>query len=147
MKAHVLAINISTRKGEIKTPIEVGEFVEDHGLHGDAHAGNWHRQVSLLGQESIDQMTKMGVQGLCYGNFAENITTQGLVLHKLPVGQKLKLGEVVLEVTQIGKECHAGQGCAIMSKVGRCVMPLEGIFAKVIQGGQVYSGTPIEVIN
>ncbi len=147
MKAQVLAINISTRKGEIKTPIEVGEFVENHGLNGDAHAGNWHRQVSLLGQESIDQMTKMGVQGLCFGNFAENITTQGLTLHKLPVGSKLKLGEVVLEVTQIGKECHAGQGCAIMTKVGRCVMPLEGIFAKVIQGGQVYSGTPIEVIN
>ena len=147
MQAQVLAINISLRKGEIKTPIEVGEFIENHGLNGDAHAGNWHRQVSLLGQESIDQMSKMGVEGLCFGNFAENITTQGLTLHTLPVGQKLQLGDVILEVTQIGKECHAGQGCAIMNKVGHCVMPLEGIFAKVIRGGYVLSGTPIEVLD
>lgn len=143
--ARVCAINISLNKGEIKTPLEVGEFLIDHGLKGDAHAGKWHRQVSLLAKESIDEMTAMGVEGLCFGNFAENITTQGIVLGSLPIGSVLKCGEIELEITQIGKECHAGQGCQIMNKVGRCVMPTQGIFARVVKPGFLYPGDAIEV--
>ena len=144
-QASVCAINISLNKGEIKTPLEVGEFIIDHGLKGDAHAGNWHPQVSLLAKESIDEMTAMGVEGLCFGNFAENITTQGIVLGSLPIGSVLKCGDVELEITQIGKECHAGQGCQIMNKVGRCVMPTQGIFARVVKPGLLYPGDTIEV--
>ena len=144
-QASVCAINISLNKGEIKTPLEVGEFIVDHGLKGDAHAGKWHRQVSLLAKESIDEMTAMGVEGLCFGNFAENITTQGIVLGSLPIGSVLKCGNVELEITQIGKECHAGQGCQIMNKVGRCVMPTQGIFARVVKPGFLYPGDTIEV--
>ena len=143
--AIVCAINISLNKGEIKTPLEVGEFIIDHGLKGDAHAGKWHRQVSLLAKESIDEMTAMGIEGLCFGNFAENITTQGIVLGSLPIGSVLKCGDVELEITQIGKECHAGQGCQIMNKVGRCVMPTQGIFARVVKPGFLYPGDTIEV--
>ena len=143
--ASVCAINISLNKGEIKTPLEVGEFIIDHGLKGDAHAGKWHRQVSLLAKESIDEMTAMGIEGLCFGNFAENITTQGIVLGSLPIGSVLKCGDVELEITQIGKECHAGQGCQIMNKVGRCVMPTQGIFARVVKPGFLYPCDTIEV--
>ena len=143
--ASVCAINISLNKGEIKTPLEVGEFIIDHGLKGDAHAGKWHRQVSLLAKESIDEMTALGIEGLCFGNFAENITTQGIVLGDLPIGSVLKCGDVELEITQIGKECHAGQGCQIMHKVGRCVMPTQGIFARVVKPGFLYPGDTIEV--
>lgn len=144
-QAYVCAINISLNKGEIKTPLEVGEFILDHGLKGDAHAGKWHRQVSLLAKESIDEMSAMGVEGLCFGNFAENITTEGIVLASLPIGSIIQCGEVELEVTQIGKECHAGQGCQIMNKVGRCVMPTQGIFARVVKPGFLYPGDKIEV--
>lgn len=144
-KGTVLAINISEKKGVIKTPIEVGIFKEDHGLVGDAHAGNWHRQVSLLGDESIDKIRAMGIEGLCTGKFAENITTKDIVLYELPVGTKLKIGDTIQEVTQIGKKCHAG--CAIKSQVGDCVMPREGIFTKIIKGGEVRPGDTIEVIE
>lgn len=104
--AKVLSINISEKKGVIKNPIKEGIFIEEHGLKDDAHAGKWHRQVSLLSQESIDKMIKMGVDGLEAGKFAENITTEGIVLYELPVGTRLKIGETIQEVTQIGKECH-----------------------------------------
>lgn len=144
-KGIVLAINISEKKGVIKTPIEVGTFKEDHGLVGDAHAGNWHRQVSLLGDESIEKIRQMGIEGLCTGKFAENITTKDIVLYKLPVGTKLKIGDTIQEVTQIGKKCHVG--CAIKAQVGDCVMPREGIFTKVIKGGEVRPGDSIEVIE
>lgn len=140
----VLAVNISKVKGVIKESIPFGEFQEDFGLVGDAHAGKWHRQVSLLAQESIDKMTQLGVEGLCSGKFAENITTQGLVLHALPVGTRVKIGETVHEVTQIGKECHSG--CAIKVQVGQCIMPKEGIFTRVITGGTVQVGDVIEVL-
>ncbi|MCT8977114.1 MOSC domain-containing protein [Clostridium sp. CX1] len=133
--ARVLAVNISEKKGVIKHPIEKGYFRENHGLEGDAHSGEWHRQVSLLAQESIDKMKAKGVEGLCSGKFAENLTTEGIILYELPVGTKFKVGEVLMEVTQIGKECH--QGCAIRSQVGDCIMPREGIFAKVLQGGWI----------
>lgn len=142
--AKVLAVNISEKKGVIKHPMEKGYFEVNHGLVGDAHAGNWHRQVSLLGQESIDKMTAMGIEGLCTGKFAENITTEGIELFTLPVGTRLKIGETIMEVTQIGKECHVG--CQIRTQVGDCIMPREGIFTKVIEAGWIKPGDDIEII-
>ena len=144
MMIKVIAVNISEKKGEIKHPIEKGFFKINHGLDGDAHAGNWHRQVSLLGTESIDKMKSSGVEGLTPGKFAENITTQGIILYELPIGTTLKIGEVTLEVTQIGKECH--KGCEIRKLVGDCVMPREGIFAKVLVEGYIKAGDDIVVI-
>lgn len=141
----VIAVNISEEKGVIKNPIEKGFFRINHGLDGDAHAGNWHRQVSLLGIESIKKMKAVGIDILGTGQFAENITTEGLTLYELPVGTKLKIGEVLLEVTQIGKECH--KGCKIKELVGECVMPKEGIFVKVLEEGYIKAGDNIEVIN
>ena len=143
--AKVVAVNISEKKGEIKIPIEKGYFKVNHGLEGDAHAGDWHRQVSLLAQESIDKMNSLGIMNLDSGKFAENITTEGLVLYELPIGTKLRIGETLMEVTQIGKECH--KGCAIRSQVGDCIMPREGIFAKVLEGGFVKAGDEIELIK
>lgn len=143
--AKVIAVNISEKKGEIKIPIEKGYFKVNHGLEGDAHAGDWHRQVSLLAQESIDKMNALGIMNLDSGKFAENITTEGLVLYELPVGTKLRIGETLMEVTQIGKECH--KGCAIRSQVGDCIMPREGIFTKVLEGGFVKAGDEIELIK
>jgi len=139
----VIAVNISEKKGVVKHPIEKGFFKFNHGLEGDAHAGDWHRQVSFLGVESIDKMKAKGAQDLSAGKFAENITTEGIILYELPVGTKLKIGEVVLEVTQIGKECHAG--CEIMKLVGDCIMPREGIFAKVLEAGYIEAGDDILV--
>lgn len=141
--AKVTAVNISEKKGVIKRPVESGYFKIDHGIVGDAHAGNWHRQVSFLGEESIDKMRATGVEGLCSGKFAENLTTEGIVLYELPVGTKLKIGEVVLEVTQIGKECH--KGCEIMKLVGDCIMPREGIFGRVLAEGYIKAGDEIVV--
>lgn len=141
----VKAINISEKKGVIKTPIPEGFFKEDHGLEGDAHAGKWHRQVSLLAQESIDKMTETGILGLCSGKFAENITTEGLILHTLPVGTKLSIGETIQEVSQIGKECHSG--CAIKVEVGQCIMPKEGIFTRVLKSGTIKVGDAITIIE
>lgn len=143
--AKVLSLNISDKKGIVKEPVTEIEFVEDFGLKGDAHGGKWHRQVSLLANESIDKMKAQGVEGLDYGKFAENITTEGIVLYELPVGTKLKIGETLHEITQIGKECH--HGCAIKQQVGDCVMPREGIFTKVLKGGTVHVGDEIEIIN
>jgi len=142
--AKIVAINISEKKGVIKKPIERGNFIENHGLENDAHSGDWHRQVSLLAQESIDKMQGKGVD-LEVGMFAENITTEGLVLHELPVGTVLKIGEGIFEVTQIGKECH--MGCEIRNIVGDCVMPREGIFTKVKKGAVLKAGDTIEILN
>jgi len=142
--AKVLAVNISEKKGVIKHPIEKGFFKVNHGLEGDAHAGSWHRQVSLLGVESIEKMKASGIEGLCSGKFAENLTTEGIILYKLPVGTRLKIGEVTMEVTQIGKECHLG--CEIRHLVGDCVMPREGIFTKVLVEGWIKAGDDIEVL-
>lgn len=142
--AKVLAVNISEEKGVIKHPIEKGFFRENHGLEGDAHAGNWHRQVSLLGIESIDKMKASGIEGLLPGKFAENLTTEGITLYELPVGTRLKIGEVIMEVTQIGKECHLG--CEIRHLVGDCVMPREGIFTKVLKDGFIKPQDEIEIL-
>lgn len=143
--AKVLAVNISEKKGVPKKTVESVMLIENHGLEGDAHAGNWHRQVSLLGQESIDKVAALGVKGLCTGKFAENLTTQGLELYSLPIGSRMRIGDVLLEVTQIGKECH--QKCAIFHQVGDCVMPKEGIFARVLQGGRVKAGDEIVIVE
>ena len=143
--AKVIAVNISERKKTPKVSIPEGKLIEDFGFEGDAHAGKWHRQVSLLAKESIEKAKGMRTDGLCHGIFAENLTTEGIVLHTLPVGTRLKIGDTaVLEVTQIGKECH--DGCAIKELVGQCIMPKEGIFARVITGGTVKAGDEIEVI-
>lgn len=142
--ARVIAVNISEKKGVPKLPIEKGYFEVNHGLVGDAHAGNWHRQVSLLGTESIDKVKTAGLQGLCIGKFAENLTTEGIILYELPVGTRIRIGETQMEVTQIGKECHAG--CAIRELVGDCVMPREGIFTKVITPGWIKPGDEIVVL-
>ncbi len=140
----VIAINISEKKGTIKTEIEEGKFLENHGLVGDAHAGQWHRQVSLLGIESVKKMEEKGVKGLTSGKFAENLTTEGICLYQLPIGTKLKIGETVQEVTQIGKECH--KGCEIQQQVGECIMPREGIFTKVLESGVIKKGDIIEIL-
>ena len=141
MSATVIAVCISEKKGERKTPVASVELRENHGIVGDAHAGEWHRQVSLLASESIEKMRKMGLD-VDSGDFAENITTEGIDLPALPVGTRLAVGETLLEVTQIGKECHTR--CAIFHQAGDCVMPKEGIFARVITGGTVRPGDSIE---
>lgn len=143
MEGKVIAINISEKKGVPKKTIEEGFFKVDHGLVGDAHAGNWHRQVSLLGIESINKMKALGIEGLCTGKFAENITTEGIELWKLPVGTKLQIGETIQEVTQIGKECHVK--CAIFQQIGSCIMPTEGIFTKVLKEGIIRPGDKISL--
>ncbi len=145
MKGTVLSINISEKKGTPKTKINPGVLIEDFGLEGDAHAGKWHRQVSLLAKESIDKSKGLPTDGLCHGVFAENITTEGIELYTIPVGTQLKVGECVIEITQIGKECH--EGCAIQKLVGKCVMPREGIFAKVVKGGKIFEGDSIEALK
>lgn len=140
----VAAISISTRKGRKKTNIAVGRFVPGHGIEGDAHAGDWHRQVSLLGAESIAKIRAAGMD-VTPGDFAENVTTTGLRLWELPIGTRLQVGPVVrLEVTQIGKTCH--QRCQIFRQVGDCVMPREGIFARVLEGGEVRVGDAVLVL-
>ncbi len=142
MKGTVVAVNISEKKGTPKKTVEEGVLIENFGLQGDAHAGKWRRQVSLLGVESIEKAKLGPTNGLCHGVFAENITTEGIELYTLPVGTKLRVGESLLEISQIGKECH--EGCAVSKLVGQCVMPREGVFAVVLQGGKVRAGDAIE---
>jgi len=132
----VLAISISKKKGIPKTNIDTANLIENHGIEGDVHAGNWHRQVSFLAIESINKMREAGIPKLRPGAFAENITTEFLILPEIEIGTKIKIGdEALLEITQIGKECHSK--CAIFVKIGDCVMPREGIFAKVIKSGSI----------
>jgi MOSC domain-containing protein YiiM len=138
----VVSVSISQKKGVKKTPVESVILRVDHGIEGDAHAGPWHRQVSLLAEESIQKMRDRGLN-VGYGDFAENITTRGLILHELPVGAKLRIGECHAEVTQIGKECH--DRCAIYHAVGDCVMPREGIFVRIVEGGRIKKGDPVVV--
>jgi MOSC domain-containing protein YiiM len=144
--AKVIAVCISEKKGTRKQPIPEGLVKEGYGLENDAHADSgWHRQVSLLSESSIDKMRQFGLE-LKPGDFAENLTCEGIDLPALPIGTRLAVGkDIVLEITQIGKECHAG--CAISKEIGKCIMPKEGIFAKVIRGGVVKPGDPIEKIE
>ncbi|HMK43774.1 MAG TPA: MOSC domain-containing protein [Dissulfurispiraceae bacterium] len=144
MQGKVVSVNISTKKGERKTPVAEVRFVENKGIEGDGHASSeTHRQVSLLAIESIRKMQQMGLD-VKPGDFAENVTTEGLDLPALPVGTRLKIGQNVLaEVTQIGKECH--DRCAIYYQAGDCVMPKEGIFIRIFTSGVVKPGDEILV--
>ena len=139
----IISLNISREKGVNKEPVESVELQVDHGIVGDAHAGDWHRQVSLLAEESINFMRNKGLE-LEPGAFAENITTEVIELATLPIGTRLGNGQVVLEVTQIGKKCH--KGCAIFKQVGDCIMPREGIFTKVIVPGTLRQGDSLDVL-
>jgi len=139
------AISISSKKGIPKKNIDSAMMILDYGIENDAHAGNWHRQVSFLARESIDKMRKAGLQNLRNGAFAENITTFGLTIKELSIGDRLKLGdEAEVEITQIGKVCH--NKCAIFYRVGSCVMPDEGVFGKVIKHGKVNVNDKIELL-
>lgn len=143
--AKLLAINTSNKKGVMKEEVPEAILKENHGIEGDAHAGPGIRQISLLGNESIDKIRDSLNIGLCFGRFAENITTEGIVLYELPIGSKLKVGdEAIIEITRIGKECH--NECEIKRLAGDCVMPREGVFAAVIKGGKITKGDEIEII-
>ena len=142
--ARVTSVNISEKKGTVKHPVEEARLLPHHGIVGDAHAGDWHRQVSMLAEESVDKLRDLLPQ-LKAGAFAENINTVGIDLKSLPGGTRLQIGTAVAEVTQIGKECH--NDCAIKKATGTCVMPTEGIFAAVLQEGTVRAGDPVEIIE
>ena len=138
----VEAVCISKIRGVKKVEVPFIDVKINHGIIGDAHAGNWHRQISLLAQESVDKMLNLGLD-LTAGDFAENIVTSGISLNTLPIGTKLSIGDTILEVTQIGKECH--NDCEIKRLVGKCVMPTEGIFAIVIKEGRIQKGDIITI--
>lgn len=140
--AEVTAVCISERKGTRKHEVPSIRVQCGHGIVGDAHAGNWHRQISLLAEESVDKMRALGLT-LQPGDFAENILTRGLKLKSLPIGTRLRVGETLLEVTQIGKKCH--NDCEIKKLTGSCVMPTEGIFAIVLQEGEIFPGDTVAV--
>jgi MOSC domain-containing protein YiiM len=141
----IVSIAISKRKGTPKVTVQEGDLLADYGLEGDAHAGPWHRQVSFLAAESIDEARKKGLK-VTFGNFAENIATLGIDWQKVPVGARVKLGDSALvEITQIGKECH--HKCAIYYLAGDCIMPREGIFARVLRGGRIRCGDSIDIIR
>lgn len=142
--ARVTSVNISEKKGTIKHPVAEARLLPHHGIVGDAHAGDWHRQISLLAEESVDKLRRVLPQ-LKAGAFAENINTVGIDLKSLPVGTRLRIGEAEAEVTQIGKECH--NDCAIKKATGTCVMPTEGIFVAVLREGTVRAGDPVEIIE
>ncbi|HWQ76076.1 MAG TPA: MOSC domain-containing protein [Syntrophomonas sp.] len=142
-EAKVLAVNISEKRGEKKHDVGEAYVKANYGIEIDAHAGDWHRQVSLLSLSSFEKMRNLGAD-VFYGDFAENITVDGIDVCTLPIGTKLQVGKALMEVTQIGKECH--QGCAIRQQVGTCVMPTEGIFARVLEGGRVKVGDTIKVV-
>jgi len=141
----IVAVCTSKEKGERKTDVGHAVLKEGFGLAEDAHGGDWHRQVSLLAIESIEKMRSAGLD-VGPGDFAENLTTCGIDLYALPIGTRLKVGaSALLELTQIGKECHSR--CAIYHQAGDCVMPREGVFAVVLQGGEVRNGDPVEVVD
>ncbi|MBW2439314.1 MAG: MOSC domain-containing protein [Deltaproteobacteria bacterium] len=141
----IVSISISKKKGTRKTPVDEAFISKDHGLEGDAHAGKWHRQVSFLSSESIDSVKEQGLD-VTFGDFAENIATEGIDWKTLPVGTLVRLGEAVLvEITQIGKECH--NKCAIYYKAGDCIMPREGVFARVLEEGKIRRGDKIKILG
>ncbi len=140
----VIALSVSSIRGVPKTPVAVARLREGWGIEGDAHAGSWHRQVSLLAIESIRGMQAAGAQ-VGPGSFAENVATEGIDLHRLRIGDRLWVGGALLEVTRIGKECH--RACEIREKTGDCIMPREGIFARVIEGGTVRVGDMAQILD
>lgn len=140
----VKAVCISEQKGTEKTAVQRAELIRDFGLKGDAHAGKWHRQVSLLSYEQIEAFRARGAQ-VEFGAFGENIVVEGYDFKKLPVGTKFRCNDVVLELTQIGKECH--HGCRIFQTMGDCIMPREGVFCVVLEGGFIEAGDMFERIE
>ena len=140
----ILALCISEKKGTLKTEINEANFIEDFGIENDAHAGKWHRQVSLLEFNKIDEYRKKWAN-VDFGAFGENIVLEGIELHTLPIGQLIKIGDVLLEVTQIGKKCH--DKCQIYYQVGECIMPKNGIFTKVLKGGKVKVGDECSLVK
>ena len=140
----LIAICTSEKKGTQKQQVETAVLREDHGIEGDAHAGNWHRQVSLLGLEKIEAFRERGAE-VEFGAFGENLVIEGFDFRKLPVGTRFRIGEALLEMTQIGKECHTH--CAIYHMVGDCIMPREGVFAKVLKGGEIKVGDEVAEIK
>jgi len=140
----ITAICISSQKGTTKKPIKQAEFIPDHGIKNDAHAGNWHRQVSLISRQKIEEFCAKGAN-VKDGDFGENLIIDGIDLRSLPVGTVLKCNSVILQITQIGKECH--NHCAIYDKMGDCIMPREGVFAKVVKGGVLSVGDEISINN
>ena len=140
----IQAICISEKKGTAKVPLKQVNVIENYGMEADAHAGNWHRQISLLSYDKVQDFCARGVV-VDHGAFGENILASGIDFRTLPVGSKLKINDVLLEVTQIGKECHAH--CAIYHQVGDCIMPREGIFARVLRGGMISEGDEIDVVE
>jgi len=141
----VLAVNISAKRGIKKHNIDEAYLKADWGIDLDAHGGNWHRQVSLLSLSSVEKMRALGAE-IDFGDFAENLTVDGIDVATLPIGTIIQVGEVTMEVTQIGKECH-NKACAIKKQVGTCVMPIEGIFAKVLNSGMIRVGDRMNVIE
>lgn len=140
----ILSVNISERKGTIKRPVD-RIILDERGVSGDAHAGSWHRQVSMLAGESVDKFSELAGRAIAFGEFAENITTRGMLLYEAHPLDVFAGDGIVLEVTQIGKKCH-GDSCAIFREVGNCVMPKEGIFCRVRQGGELMPGQELEYI-
>ena len=140
----IISLAISKKKATRKQVINEALLIENHGIKGDAHAGNWHRQVSFLSSESIEEAQRMGLD-VSFGDFAENIATEGIDWKTMPIGTRVKLGDSALvEITQIGKECHTK--CAIYYKAGDCIMPKEGVFARVLEGGTIRCGDKVEIL-
>jgi MOSC domain-containing protein YiiM len=145
IKGKIKAISICQNRGTSKHNIPAAQAKAGFGIEGDAHAGNWHRQISLLAEESIEKIRAKGAQ-VKSGDFAENITTEGIDLSFLKLGTKLRLGsEVEIEITQFGKECHSK--CAIFQQIGDCIMPREGVFGRITKSGRIKVGDTIEVLN
>ena len=140
----VKAVCTSPAKGTQKTDVGEALFIEDFGIEGDAHAGKWHRQISLLSYEKIEEFRRKGAE-IEFGAFGENLVVEGFDFKNLPVGTRFKCGDVVLEMTQIGKECH--HGCEIFKKMGDCIMPREGVFAVVLHGGRIKKGDLMQMLN
>ncbi len=140
----IVSIAVSRKKGTRKTICETAELIQNHGVKGDAHAGKWHRQVSFLAAESIEKARENGLE-VSFGDFAENIATCGIDWIEIPVGSRFRIGAAEVEITQIGKECH--RKCAIYYQAGDCIMPREGVFARVIKGGAISCGDSITAMN
>ncbi|AIS53145.1 MOSC domain-containing protein [Thermoanaerobacter kivui] len=148
MNGMVLSVNISKKKGEPKTPISEGFFRKDFGLEGDGHAGgNTHRQVTFLDIETIEEMKALGIEVLKPGMIAENITTKGIELYRFPIGTKLKVGEVLFEITMIGKECEKPENCSLKIDIDKCLAKSRIVFTRVIKSGKIKIGDTIEVLN
>ena len=141
METEVKAVCVSEKRGTVKRPVDSAVFLQDYGIEGDAHAGNWHRQVSLLSYEKIEEFKAKGAP-VQDGAFGENLIVQGFDFRTLPVGTRLKCNDVILEITQIGKQCH--NGCEIFKIMGDCIMPREGVFARVIHGGVISEGDEMD---